>query len=162
MKDEIDRQVTAPDDLENRIVKELRARGVIKSRHHRLRLVAVVASAVVLFAGGYGAAKWTASVDAARSTTTPQFMLLLHTTNALTARGIPEQRLIEEYGQWARLVRANGNIIHGAKLKPVGGQTLSGFFIVAAESLQAAEALAASSPHARYGGRIEIREIDST
>jgi hypothetical protein len=59
---------------------------------------------------------------------------------------------------WARRVSAGGHAIHGEKLRAEPGQTLS----VGAPSRDAAEAIAASSPHVRYGGRIDVPEVDPT
>jgi hypothetical protein len=40
-----------------------------------------------------------------------------------------------------------------------GGEFVSGFFLVEAVNLDAAEAIARTSPHLEYGGSIEIRPI---
>jgi hypothetical protein len=120
------------------------------------------AAAILFFMAGFGAAKWGPGGEAVPTPAAPQFMLLLHDTDAFLARGIPEDRLVEEYGRWARSVHAKGHAIQGEKLTDVPGQTLSGFFIVAVPTLDDAQAIADSCPHVRYGGRIEIRQIDPT
>jgi hypothetical protein len=89
-------------------------------------------------------------------------MLLLHETAATGSTGIPERELVDEYRKWAQAVSADGVSIRGEKLRDEAGETLSGFFIVEAPSLEAARAIAATCPHVRYGGRIDVREIDPT
>jgi hypothetical protein len=160
---EIQREIAPPDDLEQRVVSELRARGLIGARPRRVRRFVVAAAAAILcFVAGYGAAKWSPGGEAIPTPAGLQFMLLLHDTDAFTSRGIPEDRLVAEYGRWARGVHAKGHAIHGEKLKDMPGQTLSGFFIVAAPTLDEAQAIADSCPHVQYGGRIEVRQIDPT
>lgn len=160
---EIQREVPPPEGLEQSVVSELRARGLIGPRPWRAqRFTVAAAAAIVLFMAGFGAAKWDPGGEAIPTPAAPQFMLLLHDTDAFLARGIPEDRLVEEYGRWARGVHAKGHAIHGEKLKDVPGQTLSGFFIVAVPTLDDAQAIAGSCPHVQYGGRIEIRQIDPT
>ena len=41
-------------------------------------------------------------------------------------------------------------------------ELVGGFYLVRADSYEAATALADDSPHLRYGGTIEIREIEPT
>jgi len=143
----------------DRLLEDLEAAYRDAERHVQ-QLTVAAAVAILCFVAGYGAAKWSGGREAILTPAGPQFMLLLHDTDALKSHGIPENRLVEEYGQWARAVKANGRAIRGEKLRDVPGQTLSGFFIVAAPSLDEARAIAASCPHVQYGGLIEIREIN--
>ena len=158
------REIEPPPDLEDRVVAALRDRGQLapSRRSSAVRGLAVAAAALVLFLSGYSIGASTAPTRPADDAEAPRFLLLLHETPATATTGLPEPQLVEEYRQWARGVSAGGTPIQGEKLKDTPGQTLSGFFIVAAPTREAAEAIAASCPHSRYGGRIEVREIDPT
>jgi hypothetical protein len=156
------REIEPAASLEDRVVASLRGSGLIGRPAHKraLRVTLAVAAGVLLFVSGYtlGAA----DAPQARPDGMPRFMLLLHETPATASTGIAEAQLVEEYREWARAIGSTGTAIQGEKLTPEPGQTFSGFFIVTAPSREAAEAIAASSPHRRYGGRIEIRAIDPT
>ena len=160
---EFRREIEPPPRLEDRVVAALRDRGHLATsrRSGGFRGLAAAAAALVLFLLGYtiGASTATTPGEDAGS---PRFLLLLHETPATAATGVPESQLVEEYRQWARDVSAGGTQIQGEKLEEAPGETLSGFFIVAAPTREAAEAIAASCPHVRYGGRIEVRDIDPT
>lgn len=161
---EFQREIAPRDALEDRVVAALKARGLIRpSRPSRIGIAGLAAAAaLLLFAAGFAAGAWPSRGAQPPVTAGPRFMLLLHETAATASTGLAEQALVDEYREWARGVAATGRAIHGEKLKPAPGQTLSGFFVVEAPSLDAARAIAASSPHVRHGGRIEVREIDPT
>jgi hypothetical protein len=164
MMSEFMREIPPPDLLEDRVVAALKARGLVTTfRSSRLRGAALATAAgILLFAAGFatGASQHrSASTPDAGS---PRFILLLHETAASGATGIAERELVDEYRKWAQAVSADGSAIRGEKLKDEAGQTLSGFFIVEAPSLEAARAIAATCPHVRYGGRVDVREIDPT
>lgn len=156
-------EIEPPKDLEDRVVSALRHRGLLGARGRRAaRLPLAVAAAVVLLASGYVLGAWHTRPRPAALPSEPRFVLLLHETPSTRSIDIPEQALVEEYRNWARRIHANGRAITGEKLKDAAGETLSGFFIVEAATLEAARAIADSCPHVRYGGRIEVREIDPT
>lgn len=161
---EFRREIEPPPGLEDRVVAALRDRGHLRlsRRWSSARVLAAAAAALVLFLSGYAIGASTAPIGPAEDGGSPRFLLLLHETPATATTGVPEPQLVEEYRQWARGVSAEGTPIQGEKLKDAPGETLSGFFIVAAPTREAAEAIAASCPHARYGGRIEVRQIDPT
>lgn len=161
---EFRREIEPPVALEDRVVASLRRRGLLGSSRYAgaRRAGAAIAAGIVLFLAGYAAGASQIAPVPPGAPSTPRFMLLLHETAATASTGVPEDQLVDEYRRWARGVGAGGTPIQGEKLKIDAGQTLSGFFIIAAPSRQAAETVAASCPHARYGGRIEIREIDPT
>lgn len=161
---EFRREIEPPPALEDRVVAALRERGhlALPGRWSSARILAAAAAALVLFLSGYAVGASTAPIAPAEDAGSPRFLLLLHETPATATTGVPEPQLVEEYRQWARGVSVAGTPIEGEKLKDTPGETLSGFFIVAAPTREAAEAIAASCPHARYGGRIEVREIDPT
>lgn len=160
---EFQREITPPGSLEHRVVNALHALGLVRrSRPRRaLRAAMAAAAALLLFGGGFLAGASRAQAPAA-SPGGPRFVLLLHETPATASLAIREDLLVDEYRRWARSVSAGGNAIRGEKLKAEPGHTLSGFFVLEAASLDAARAIAASCPHAKYGGRIELREIEPT
>jgi hypothetical protein len=154
--------IDPPGALEDRVVDALRARGLIRPpASRRSSRARVAAAAIVVFLSGFAAGSWQWPDRAPSSGGSPRFVLLLHDGTG-PAGQTSEHTRVEEYRAWARSVRAAGHAIEGEKLKKEPDQSLSGYFIVEAPSLDAARALAASCPHARLGGRIEIREIDPT
>ena len=66
---------------------------------------------------------------------------------------------VDEYRGWARDLRAENVVIDGVKLKSAPSP-LSGYFMIRARDLDEAKRIAASCPHVRHGGTIEVREID--
>ena len=112
-----------------------------------------------------------------------QYILLLHERPAGPDGVSPEeiQRVIEEYRAWSESMGKAGKMIGGHKLKDEGGRLLSGWdqefsvtdgpwaeakevigglFHVNARDYDEAAHLAASCPHLKYGGRIELRRVD--
>lgn len=81
---------------------------------------------------------------------------------------------VAEYMNWSNEWDAKGNPMSGEKLTDEAirfgpgasdeidpSLTLAGFFVFAAESQAEAEAVAKSCPHLKYGGVIELRQIDA-
>lgn len=81
---------------------------------------------------------------------------------------------VAEYMNWSNEWDAKGNPMSGEKLTdeairfgPGANEgidpslTLSGFFVFAADSQTEAEAVAKSCPHLKYGGAIELRQVDA-
>jgi hypothetical protein len=113
-----------------------------------------------------------------------QFMLLLHETPADFADLSAEEigKVIREYTGWADKLRSEGRLVGSNKLKDDGGRSLTapggklsvvdgpyaeakevvgGYFIVEAAGYDEAVALSKDCPHLKYGGRIELRQVDS-
>jgi hypothetical protein len=158
------REIPPPDPLEDRVIAALKARALVR-RPWSTRLTGVAlatAAGILLFASGFATGASQHRAASTPDTGSPRFMLLLHETAATGSTGIAERQLVDEYRQWAQAVSADGVSIRGEKLKDEAGETLAGFFIVEAPSLDAARAIAATCPHVRYGGRIDVREIDPT
>jgi hypothetical protein len=166
--------------LEERIVGALKAKGLIRvAQSFQVwtlpRLAGAFAAAAVLLALGFGAGKWQSDskhVDSHRSL----FVLFLYGGEA---EGDEASKVVE-YGRWARTIRESKRMITGEKLKE-GGQLLrkvegqlqireaksldgqnmlGGYFLIEAESYDDALKVAASCPHLKYGGLIELRQID--
>ena len=98
--------------------------------------------------------------------------------------GEEEAKRVAEYRDWAGSLRGEGRSIDGQKLTEsryrlasiAGGEVeavavataqnvahddvLGGYFRIGAESMDDALAVAKTCPHLRYGGRIEVREVD--
>ena len=114
-----------------------------------------------------------------------QYMLLLHETAGdfaeLSAEDI--QQIISEYVAWSNSLAEQGKMVGGEKLKDQGGKNLTmqngslrvtdgpfaeskevigGYFTIAADNYDEAVELAGTCPHLKYGGRIELREVETT
>ena len=112
-----------------------------------------------------------------------QFMLLLHESPSDFSSISPEeiQRVIGEYSAWRIKLQEDGKLAGGLKLKDEGGRELSlrngqvrvvdgpyaeakevvgGYFLIEAADYDEAVEISKSCPHLRYGGRIELRQID--
>ena len=113
----------------------------------------------------------------------PQYVLYLHESpeDFLNVTAQQMQELVEEYHGWGEELAGKGKLVSGIKLKdepgrvlrPQGngeidtadgpyrqGETIGGFFIIEASGYDEATATALTCPHLRYGGRIEVREIE--
>ena len=118
------------------------------------------------------------------------FLLLLH-IDSTYGRGDPpktNRELEAEYFGWAKglgsrtFVTTNKLVLNdGVWLGPPGepaalrhcgaglaascsppGDRIDGFFVIRAKDMAAAQQIAATCPHLKHGGRIELREIDTT
>jgi|SRR5271157_4837356 hypothetical protein len=113
----------------------------------------------------------------------PDFILLLHRpAGPPPAISASEAAAITgEYAGWGERLRREGRIKAGEKLTNDAGRTmrstagrivvtdgpyaeskelLGGFFVIAAADYDEACRLAESCPHFKYGGAIEVRQID--
>lgn len=115
----------------------------------------------------------------------PNYLLLLHEEpmdySQLSAEQI--QKVIAEYVAWRHKIEADGKFVGGEKLKDEGGkhlfgengsfrvtdgpyteakEVIGGFFTIAADNYDAAVETASGCPHLKFGGRIELREIEPT
>jgi hypothetical protein len=112
-------------------------------------------------------------------------MMLLHEAPADFTQFSAEdiQNVIAEYKDWRNGVASQGKLSDGAKLKDEGGKHLSGFngdlrvtdgpfaeakeviggyFTIEAADYAEAVELSKTCPHLKYGGRIELREVEPT
>ena len=113
----------------------------------------------------------------------PQYMLMLHERPADFAEFSPEhiQQVIEEFMAWRAALDSKGNFVASAKLRDEGGKHLTGtngsfrvtdgpyteakeviggYFTIAAGDYDEAVELSRGCPMLKYGGRIEVREIE--
>jgi hypothetical protein len=159
--------VTPPAGLEDRTVRALRERGLVRRpRPWSSAIAAVAAAAAILLAVGWGVMRTAApgGPPAAGS----RFVLLLYAGVDPPAGAADTRR--QEYAAWARDLSSRGVAITGEELaedaREIGGGAASppgllprGFFVLGAESLDAAERIAATCPHLRYGGRIAVKRV---
>jgi hypothetical protein len=112
-----------------------------------------------------------------------QFMLLLHEHPADFANVTMEeiQAIIEEYTAWRDQIAAAGRFVASHKLQDEGGrhlklhddqlrvvdgpyaeakEVMGGYYIVSSADYDEAVEVSKSCPHLKYGGWIELRQID--
>lgn len=115
----------------------------------------------------------------------PNYMLLLHEQPMDYSQFSAEQiqAVIGEYVAWRHRIEAEGKFISAEKLKDEGGrhlvnaddglrvtdgpyteaaEVIGGYFTISADSYDDAVGTASGCPHLRYGGRIELREVEPT
>lgn len=160
------REENPPRELEERIAGQLR-----KMRSRPLPWQRSLIMAAVVGAAFFGLGFLAGRAPKAPSPATPQFALLVRESPE-TLRGT---NLVEEYSNWAQSEARQGRLVGGEKLADRGrivragsnvesnflrtGE-LGGFFIVKAENIDAATRIAATCPHLKYGGTIEVRKIE--
>jgi len=139
-------------------------------------LVAAATLIAVGFVAGRAGGGATAPPDAAPDAR-PKYVLLLHEFAEGRVPDKVEEELVSEYRDWGNALGGRGELVGGWKLRDDGqilneapdrprsdfvfrpGESLGGLFIVRAEDYAGAVRLAESSPHAKYGGTIEVREV---
>ena len=103
----------------------------------------------------------------------PTFLLLFHIDSTFRRGQTPAATaaILADYGRWADSLTHEGTLIGGEKLAdsaawfgpahdiPARGDHLAGFMVIRAKDRAQAEKIAATCPHLRYGGRIELRMI---
>ena len=115
----------------------------------------------------------------------PEYLLLLHEQPSDFAGFSPGdfEKIIGEYVAWRHKLEAEGKFAGGQKLRDEGGRHLSGWngdfrvtdgpyaeakevigglFAIKADDYEKAVEIARECPHLKYGGRIELREIEPT
>jgi hypothetical protein len=158
------RDIDPPPALEDRVVDALRERGLLETGPRRgVRVAGAIAAMVAIFIAGFVVGRWQGAAASPRDAVHPsRFVLLLHEPDGASLPQADQQARVDEYRTWARQVVRDGYPISGEKLRDAPGETLSGFFIVSVPDEATARAIAASCPHNRYGGRVELREIEPT
>ncbi len=115
----------------------------------------------------------------------PDYLLLLHERPS-DFSGLSNEQIeavISEYMAWSQKLGAEGKLVGGQKLRDEGGRHLSGyngdfrvtdgpfaeakeviggFFSITAADYDEAVEISKECPHLKYGGRIELREIEPT
>ena len=173
------REKIPPSSLEGRIVAELKQSGLIRTSgtYWKRRAVAAAAAVLIFITGAVVGSRWKSSP----TTRSSKFMLVLRTGTEGARPRSNEQIMstVREYGKWAGDLRRQGINVDGEKLKPdvrvlraVDGHTVSetraatdpetigGYFVIEAADYQQALRIAEGCPHLKYGGFIEVRQID--
>lgn len=154
------------------------------------RVAALLAAALLGGAAGYLAPQpggaGSAATDSgppAAGVGRPAFLLLLHEQPGAMASGAEEGgAVVAEYAAWAGELAADGRLLGAEKLSDEGGlwlapvegriavrdrsvpqleDVVTGYFVIRAQDYTEATSIAMTSPHLRYGGSIELRQIDS-
>ncbi len=150
------REEQPPAALEDRVVTRLREEGAFQPPVRR-RLVTALAVAAALVIG------FTAGLLVPRDTAPAgrMFVLLLHGGS---------DGHVDEYRAWAVTLRDRDALVGGEKLKDTStilgrgsvNDAVRGYFVITAPDTAEAERIARECPHLRYGGWIEMREIEKT
>jgi hypothetical protein len=170
---ELPRERRPPAELEPRVVRRLEERALLRPRRSAAagRWLPIAAAIAGLAAG------WRLrGASPPRPPAPPGAGLYLMLVSA-DPEGPPESaERVELYRRWARDLAAAGRLESARKLARAGArldgaaaparpiafddETPTGYFLLRAESLEAAIELARGSPHARLGGRVTVRPID--
>ena len=163
-----------PANLETRTVQHLKSRGLVGANftaaHKYFKLTSLIFIAAVLFVSGY---YWgnTISQSPGFSNDDQYLILLYNPFNFVEGEGHAK-----EYGKWFRSIRSKaveGDELKDAKWmievqggKPVvhsevNNEKATGYFIIRAGSEAEALKIAATCPHLKYKGRLEVRPIQN-
>jgi len=107
---------------------------------------------------------------------TPTFLLLFHIDSSFRRGHTPaaSAAILADYGRWTDRLTREGTLIGGEKLADstawlgpapetsTTGDHLAGFMVIRAKDRAAAANIAATCPHLKYGGRIELRMISTS
>jgi hypothetical protein len=168
-----------PPELEERIIDSLKKAGFIRPGRSSISTTWLLAAAIA-FALLLGAAFYLGEKHAkpqAGQPSHPLFVLFLYEKQPVPV----QDSHVTEYSNWIRSIRASGRHASGEKLKNDGrvlqllGQNLrvqgeplhpqnmllAGYFLIEATGYEEALRIASNCPHLKYGGTIELREIDS-
>ncbi|HEX8069890.1 MAG TPA: YciI family protein [Pyrinomonadaceae bacterium] len=175
----LSREQTPPPALEERVVAALKrarllgpTRSVWRRRAPRVGL-AVAASLLCFALGALAGVRFSRPRPDA-----PEFMLLLRSgPDPARPDSADELRRVGEYSEWAGQLRRQGVRVEGEKLKrearvlrgraaaaenpsDANAEALAGYFLIGARDYEQAVKIAAGCPHLKYGGSVEVRQID--
>ena len=166
-----------PVELEARVSAALRADGLIRrGRPLSWRLLGLAAAASLLFVAGVGTQRYlVGALPAVAAASGDRYLLLLLEPAGAVLEPAVEAARVQEYSEWAGGLAARGLLQAGEKLAdggdvvgapvpagPTPTERVTGFFIVLVDTEEAALDVAATSPHVRHGGRVEVRLIEPT
>ena len=184
--DRLTKEEMPPPFLEERIVEALKESNLIRSPNRGWRLsypqigIAFAASLALFALGIIVGTRWASGSSPVPGM--PEFMLVLRASaqesQASSSDEVRER--VKEYTAWAEDIRKTGLLIGGEKLKQEArlirtaeGRTsvseqpsdstenaIAGYFLIQATDYQHAVAIAANCPHLKYGGTVEVRQID--
>lgn len=165
--------------------------GIMSKRGFWMGAVATAAALMFVVGFGLGSRQAGKAGDVTQTkpdaaptaaTTTPKFALFLFEDAAYQSP--PDDQMmarVGEYGGWARDLAVAGRYVDGEKLADDGRfcrvengalaavapqadakrGRLTGYFVIGAASLDDAMEVAKGCPHLKYGGTVEIRQIES-
>jgi hypothetical protein len=166
------RELSPPPEAEERIVRELASRGLIRPRRRAFPAAWMgVAAGLALLSAGFLIGRGSAPRQPAPPE--PRYVLfLLRGSEEGTPRPVEEAVRVEEYRAWARGLARAGRYVTGERLddrsERLGAgpspavpaeEEVRGFFIVSASDFEEALAVARGCPHLRHGGRILVRPV---
>jgi hypothetical protein len=114
----------------------------------------------------------------------PDFILFLHRQAGTPPSLTPDQimAMVKEYSSWSDRMRREGRFKAGDKLTDDAGRVMraksgrisvtdgpyaeskelvGGYYIISAKDYDEACRVAESNPHFKYGGNIEVRQVDA-
>ena len=174
-----------PPFLEERIVESLKGQSLIRTSKLGQwssfpKIGAALAASLALLIIGIAIGVWWAAAPSNKASL-PEFMLVLREAAQESQPATSEEaiRRVKEYTAWARRVERDGLLVGGEKLKDearllnvVDGRAVSesqphltenaigGYFLIQARDYEHAIAIAEGCPHLKYGGKIEVRQIE--
>jgi hypothetical protein len=174
--DSLPREIEPPPEVEERIVGELSARGLIGRAPGRGAVWWQLAAAVLLAAVVGWTARGLLEPVAAPEIAQREFLLLLSEPEPLQTTK-SEAELVGEYSAWAQGLAQENRFAGAGKLEnrevllkgsPVAASpdvsgsldTVTGYFLVRAMDWGDALEIARSCPHLAYGGDISVRALD--
>jgi hypothetical protein len=184
--DGLAREKTAPPLLEERVVKALKRAKQLRPAKNIRGLgaprtgLAVAASLLLFVLGTLAGARWGATPE--RKTGAAEFMLVLRSAAGQSPPVAPDEvrQRVGEYSTWAGRLRQQGVRVDGEKLRrearilrgtdagavvseersEASQDAIAGYFLIEALNYEQAVKVAEGCPHLKYGGTIEIRQID--
>jgi hypothetical protein len=169
-----------PVGLEARTTEALRAHGLLRDERGRravlFRWLAFGAASIIFLAAGFLAGERRTRVPAVPM---GNRYVLFVTTQGETESAPPKDEAgrVREYSKWARDQAAAGHLIAGEELNETSLaltgldsrarhdsslDILGGYFIIVANNMDEATAIARTCPHLRHGGTLVIRPIEPT
>lgn len=172
--------------LEERIVEALKQSNLIRAPKTGLwasfqKPGIAIAASLALFILGALAGLWWASTPSGEAGM-PEFMLLLRAAPQESQAGTSDEvlRRVEEYDGWAKEIQKRGLLLGGEKLKDearllsvINGRNavslnqpasennaIAGYFLIHAHDYEHAITIAEGCPHLKYGGIVEVRQIE--
>jgi hypothetical protein len=166
------RNQAIPADLEDRTVQELKRRGLFRRSSPRILKPALSLLLVgILFSAGFFLGKNNVHSNNSVPANNLYLLLLYNAPNSLESKSHAK-----EYAQWFKSIDnkaiggdelKNGGWSLMANNKPLpinaleGTRMATGYFIIQSNSEAEALRLAATCPHLKYNGQIEVRPIQS-
>lgn len=168
------RRHAPPTELQQRVLRTLAARGLVRRRTTWLKHLTTLAAAAALLVIGFavGSRRSNADVDL-----DPRYALLLYDDPLSTTDPAARDSIVAEYRRWSASLRERGQLVLGEELgrevasvpdfgtgfsEERGRYQLGGLFIIRAATLADAVNLARETPHARLGGVVTVRPITTS